>query len=260
MADLLNNMLRIMDEAETVFRPAITETIAAAMDELATEIRTGYVSYNLSQPARNAITLRLSELWLATTAASVHVMHEEFKAGFPSLETKANVDAEIRRITDQYVGQYGAERAANIIRTTEQQVQSLVRGGMARGEATDTVFSGLVNKIPAMAEFRADIITRTESHAVSQYASQIMAERSAISLSKAWRTAGDLRVRDFGFSGRVSNFNHRIMNGQEVGLHQAFQIPTLNGGVERLLFPGDPAGSAGNVINCRCVQTYQRIE
>jgi hypothetical protein len=42
------------------------------------------------------------------------------------------------------------------------------------------------------------------------------------------------------------------MNGAKVGEKEFFKVP-FNGGIEKVLFPGDPKnGSAGNVINCRC--------
>lgn len=54
---------------------------------------------------------------------------------------------------------------------------------------------------------------------------------------KEWVTVGDDKVRE----------THRKANGQRVKNHEKFIV-----GGEELLCPGDPNGSAGNVINCRC--------
>ncbi|BDT39519.1 phage minor head protein [Streptomyces yaizuensis] len=54
---------------------------------------------------------------------------------------------------------------------------------------------------------------------------------------KKWVAVLDDRTRDA----------HREADGQEVALDEPFTV-----GGERLRYPGDPNGSAGNVINCRC--------
>ena len=54
---------------------------------------------------------------------------------------------------------------------------------------------------------------------------------------KEWVTVGDDKVREA----------HRKANGQRVKNHEKFIV-----GGEELLCPGDPNGSAENVINCRC--------
>ena len=55
---------------------------------------------------------------------------------------------------------------------------------------------------------------------------------------KRWVTVGDSRVRAA----------HAAADGQEVPLGSPFVVDG-----EMLEYPGDPHGSAGNVINCRCV-------
>jgi hypothetical protein len=44
-----------------------------------------------------------------------------------------------------------------------------------------------------------------------------------------------------------STFDHYNMNQIRVPLDKPFNVSGQN-----LMFPGDPNGSAGNVINCRC--------
>jgi len=185
-------------------------------------------------------------------------MAEHFETAFKHLSQKQVQEAVVTRIVSQYIDAFGAQKATQIIRTTELQMRDLVLGGMLKGEAQEAVFSAIVNKIPGVAKARATIITRTEIHSASQFTSQKMAERAGIRLFKVWHTIGDARVRTFGVFGRKDQFNHRIMNGVAVGLDRSFQVPTRLGGVEALQFPGDPIGSAGNVINCRCVQTFEK--
>jgi len=56
-------------------------------------------------------------------------------------------------------------------------------------------------------------------------------------LNKTWRTSHDERVR----------MGHREADGQTVPVFMPFQVEG-----EALQFPGDPSGSAANVIGCRC--------
>ena len=55
---------------------------------------------------------------------------------------------------------------------------------------------------------------------------------------KRWVTMHDDRVRE----------GHALADGQEVPLGSPFVVDG-----EYLQYPGDPRGSAGNVVNCRCV-------
>lgn len=54
---------------------------------------------------------------------------------------------------------------------------------------------------------------------------------------KTWQTVGDSKVRDW----------HVAANGQDRPIEDLFAV-----GPDLLMYPRDPAGSAGNVINCRC--------
>ena len=60
---------------------------------------------------------------------------------------------------------------------------------------------------------------------------------SGFAMQKEWISALDSRTRD----------DHAGSNGQRRPENTAFNV-----GGEKLMYPGDPAGSAGNVINCRC--------
>ena len=90
-------------------------------------------------------------------------------------------------------------------------------------------------------------IVRTETTAAANYASTVAADSSGVLMDKVWISADDSRTRRPPKSG----FNHLVMNGVKVGVDEKFKVP-FKGGVQLLDFPGDPKGSAGNIINCRC--------
>ena len=60
------------------------------------------------------------------------------------------------------------------------------------------------------------------------------------SVTKGWVATRDKRTRD----------THRHLNGNSVGFNERFS----NG----LLYPGDSAGEAKEIINCRCRLIYRR--
>lgn len=58
-----------------------------------------------------------------------------------------------------------------------------------------------------------------------------------------WITADDEHVRA----------GHRAVDGKVVKVGEHFEVPNGRGGFDFLLFPQDPAGPPGQVINCRCL-------
>jgi uncharacterized protein with gpF-like domain len=227
------------------------------MDQYVELLRVSGAAYvGLPVPARHGIITALAQLHRDTIEEFAGLMFRSFAEGFKTLELKQE-DA-TRLLVSRYIDRYGARQAAQIIDTTQQQVYSLITGGLTRGEAVSAVFGNFINKIPEIADGRAKIITQTEVHAAGQYASQRVAELSSIPLKKIWATIKDERTR--GGPGRLDQFNHWVMDGTTVALSAPYAVPTLLGGLEMLQFPGDPSGSAGNVINCRCVQLYERAD
>lgn len=88
---------------------------------------------------------------------------------------------------------------------------------------------------------RAMVIARTEAisaHNAGTYAGFLaMARVDPGDWEKAWLSTEDGRTRP----------THRRADGQRRPLKKAFSV-----GKARLLYPGDPTGPAGEVIQCRC--------
>ena len=84
---------------------------------------------------------------------------------------------------------------------------------------------------------RAKTIARTEGHRIQQTSArdaQQAAKSKGADVLKQWDAALDGRTRD----------SHRMVDGENRELDEKFS----NG----LMFPGDPNGSAAEVVNCRC--------
>ena len=84
---------------------------------------------------------------------------------------------------------------------------------------------------------RAETIARTELFGITNASHYMTLVENGIEW-KEWLTAGDERVRD----------THAAADRQRVHVNEPFIV-----GGEALQYPGDPAGSAENVVNCRCV-------
>lgn len=164
----------------------------------------------------------------------------------------ANIDLE-KKFTawDFFASQWIAERAGAMAQqtssTTRSDIQSSLDDALAQEEGVnERDFTRRILETQGFSRFRAEVIAATETHAAAMFASQKTAEQisseTGLELLKVWNAVEDERTR----------FSHSAANGQKVGMNAKF---TVNG--EKLERPGDPRGSAGNVIRCRCVLTYE---
>lgn len=100
---------------------------------------------------------------------------------------------------------------------------------------------------------RAFVITRTEVLRAANFGSIQGAKKAGFKMQKYWISGQDFRTR----TTPLDAFNHRSVNGLTVEMDEPFKIPKRDGGYEDLQFPGDPNGSAADVIQCRCTQGYR---
>ena len=100
--------------------------------------------------------------------------------------------------------------------------------------------------------YQAMRIARTETTAAANHASIVVSETSNLVYDKVWISSNDARTRRI----PKAKFDHASMNMVKVPVKEFFNVPSKLGS-ERLLFAGDPKGSAGNVINCRCANVLR---
>lgn len=254
--DLVEKTLDLMDRLEKEAVPPLTEILRQGMTELAEAARSRQITLTAPPEFRRNIISALRKIWQTSVETGNGLIVLYFAEGFKGQEMKSPDFVQL--ILSRYLENYGNTQAQQILRTSENQIRDMMAGGMARGEATEVVYAAILERIPELAALRATVISRTEIHAAVQFASYQTALRSSIPLTKVWNSVSDERTRDFGEVGKISQFNHRVMNGTRAPLLSPFLVPSVTGTVEPLDFPGDPRGSAGNIINCRCVQSYER--
>jgi hypothetical protein len=153
----------------------------------------------------------------------------------------------------EWVRNYEEElRSSNPLRALERELRdarfdsSVRKAAREKKPIPDALITKMVMAYKNSAlKFRANAIGRTEAMA-ALHGSQDEALNQAMSagiiktnaLSFIWRTARDKKVRD----------SHATMDGQKVKNGEMF----ITGSGAQLRYPGDPAGPASEIINCRC--------
>jgi hypothetical protein len=84
---------------------------------------------------------------------------------------------------------------------------------------------------------RAVTISRTLTTAAANGGKLEGWKQSGLVKKKRWRAANNKRTRK----------DHREANGQTIDIDKPFRV-----GGEKLMYPGDPAGSAKQIVKCRC--------
>jgi len=131
---------------------------------------------------------------------------------------------------------------ADIDETTRKRLAKVIDNSYNDGLSVEATGVALRNTVIGMGVYRANLISRTEVHRVAGFANEAVAENMNIDGTvKEWVAIQDARTR----------LSHSIAAGQRVPLESDFVV-----GGERLKYPGDPKGSAGNTINCRCASIY----
>lgn len=182
------------------------------------------------------------------------------KAHVAAVERKASFSEAMIAFAVEYINaELIRRRITYVADTTRRQILSAIERGYRDGLGVDAIAAQIIEDIPAIARVRGHIIARTEAHGAAQFAGHQAAQRSGVDMRRVWVSVEDHRTRDFieGNDGHVSEYDHRSMNGQAVGMSEPFLMPGLNGETIPAMHPGDPALPASAVINCRCAVVYE---
>ena len=140
-------------------------------------------------------------------------------------------------------------RIITVRQTYLEYLKTLILEGLQNNKTISQIATELTKKINQRGFYRwqALRIARTETTAAANYSAMVSGGVSGVVMDKVWISAVDARTR----RPPKSEFNHIVMNGVKVGKDEPFKVP-FNGKFQDMQFAGDPKGSAGNVINCRC--------
>lgn len=240
--DAVEDFLTTEDELIEMLGLALESRLSSYLDEAMRDFsRIGqYVEPGAA--LTNAILEELTTGWRLAIGLGID--------NLPKLSGKAG-DLDVRVLT-AYIREYGYAKTRQIMHTTAKQLHDVVLAGQRQGLSNTEIAKRVINKVPQLVRTRARLIAETEIHSASQFGSYNAALRGELS-TKIWNTVGDGRERSFA---KGSEFSHLLMRDKRQALEDPFRVPRT-GGHELLKFPGDPAGSAGNIIRCRCILTYE---
>jgi len=165
------------------------------------------------------------------------------------MERKGLFD-EFEPLIQNWIRRFGAQKVTEIVGTTHKQAMAVInqitaeaaRDGLGQAATGRAIRSAMRERAGVLSVARSRVIARTETHAASQAANQAAAKATGLSMRKVWLAAAGERTRE----------DHADADGQQRRLDEPFIV-----GGEELMQPGDPAGSAEQVISCRCAVGYE---
>lgn len=155
-----------------------------------------------------------------------------------SFETK-NFRSTFADTLRAWISQHSLRRANNISKGLIAQIRKRILTGQSEGLGEAAIARSLSKFIRK--PYHAARIARTESHTASEVGTREAVKSTGLDTVKEWASTEDSRTRP----------NHARADGQIKNIDEPFNV-----GDQFLQHPGDPLGSAKEVINCRCVALY----
>lgn len=238
---------QIIDRAVLKYERRIAREIARAMRQAARNIREGRILpvESIRAEHERRIGIIMNSLWTVSANESAENLLGTQKSINLKIERKE--DNEIlktvnpEKIARDWLRLYGGTKIKDITSTTIIDITRIVNGGIEDGLSEIEISKLIAQNSAIRGLARAQTIARTESHQAMSVAAMSTAKATGIKMRKQWVASKGDRTRQ----------EHAEADMQIVAMDQPFNV-----GGESLAFPGDPAGSAWNVINCRCVVVF----
>jgi len=145
----------------------------------------------------------------------------------------------------EFIQTQALQQAQLIGDTTQEDLRGIIDQAISKGLGISETAKAIREQGEVFARARAETIAITETHNAAMfgnfYSAKDLSDEYEIKTRKEWISTFDARTRE----------EHAAANGQVVDMDEAFIV-----GGERMMYPGDPAASAANVIRCRCVLGY----
>jgi hypothetical protein len=149
----------------------------------------------------------------------------------------------------RFLAQWLLENAGtNIVSVRESLVETLIKQiavGLEEGKGIRVIAKELQKLVKSRGFYRwqALRIARTEATAAANLGATIAGRDTGVVLEKEWLSSNDPRTR----RRPDDKYDHIEVDGQKVSENGKFNVQG-----DRILYPGDPKGQPGNIINCRC--------
>jgi HK97 family phage portal protein len=137
----------------------------------------------------------------------------------------------------KFISERANNLAGQVTDTTYNAIKDVMAEAVMNGDSIETIGENIQRVFDVASSSRAETIARTEvvsAYNGSQADLAAWPEMADVVGGMEWLATPDARTRD----------DHAARDGQIVSVGDAF-----DGG---LMYPGDPSGDAGDIINCRC--------
>lgn len=248
----------LLDRLGARFSGILERDLAAAMADMVEHWEQTHV-VELPRGFHDRIAAAYMQMADAAIRAFATRIREQGKASGLIPETKfIDFGQLMTRLALAFISQEAIRRRIQqVTETTRRHIVNAVEQGYRQGIGVREIGKNIRDAIPVIARYRANTIARTETHAAANFGSNEAAKATGLPLRREWLAAHDERTRTVDpVIGDADLYGHREADGQIRGIDEPFLIKRLMGGEEALRYPGDPNGSPGNVINCRCTLGY----
>lgn len=162
---------------------------------------------------------------------------------------------EFQRNMQLFIAELAAEKVVLVTNTTKKIIRNIITNGVAEGMSNRDIAKNILKTGRINNAKRAITIAKTETHTVAVKSVQTGIKASRIKMEEEWVASIDDRTRgrEKGEFKHIQRFPNGA-NGERIKQDDVFV-----GTGERLKFPGDSDGSAGNIINCRCVEIFHTV-
>lgn len=158
-----------------------------------------------------------------------------------------------RRVILLYLEHFGLDKLTREIGdTTKEDVLKILQSGVVANMTIPQILAYI--KETGYTAWRAELIARTETAKAANTGSMVGALSTGLQTRKEWISVEDSRTRVL----PKDQFDHFHMDKVQVDTDAYFNVPSKTG-TEQMLHPGDPNGSAANVINCRCTVGFTAV-
>ena len=227
-------MIKRMDNREKKFDKALKEYFNGQRDRIIEQLAPAKMRYFRKAQMDELLRIELE----------VKIGKRQFVPLVTELLKQAGIDAmELAGSTYEFnltaeIQSWIENRADIFLRTINETTLEKLSAEFAASLIAEEGREALINRIQetygGIKKSRAGLIARTEVHNSTQYGTMEGYKQGGLT-TKIWVAVLDSATRD----------THAMVDGEEKPLN----VPFSNG----LMFPGDPRGPAGEVINCRCV-------
>lgn len=191
----------------------------------------------------------LYKYYIRTGGLMNNEVSNQIKASKPHLELKQQNKFEF--FLKHWARAEAAKKAKPIAGTTQMDINRAIQKAYA-SESPETVVISDILSTRGYSNFRADTVARTETHNAAMYASFATASDFAadeeVIMKKVWSPTIDDRSREY----------HAQMESYgPIGMDELFEVQNPKGGTDSMNAPGDQSAPPEQVINCRCVLTYE---